>query len=107
MNAKEEFIKHVGTREVKAAVIMNGEYKVEHLQIIKPDRTLEEYEAFLEGLDYDYDEGYGGQNLFGVIWYYDGTWSERVEYDGSEWWLHQSFPEFSEILQAYTKKEAY
>ncbi len=105
MNAKEEFIKHVGIREVKAAVIRHGDYEIKHFQIIRPDRTLEEYEAFLKGLDYDYDNGFGGQNLFGVIWYYDGTWSERGEYDGSEWWEHQSLPEFSVVLQQYTPEE--
>lgn len=52
--------------------------------------TTDEWNSFLVSLDFEYDSGYGGQELFGVIWYVDGTWSERGEYDGTEWWEHQS-----------------
>ena len=51
-------------------------------------------EAVEKFLDRDYDDGYGGQELFGVIWLTDGTWIERNEYDGSEWWRHVTCPEF-------------
>lgn len=40
----------------------------------------------------DYDNGYGGQELFGTIVFKDGTWLERGEYDGSEWWEHRKHP---------------
>lgn len=40
----------------------------------------------------DYDNGYGGQELFGTIVFKDGTWLERGEYDGSEWWEHRKQP---------------
>lgn len=40
----------------------------------------------------DYDDGYGGQELFGTIWLKDGSWYERAEYDGSEWWVHRVCP---------------
>ena len=39
-----------------------------------------------------YDDGYGAQHLKGVITLKDGTWYERAEYDGSEWWRHLSPP---------------
>lgn len=42
----------------------------------------------------NYDNGYGSaevaQDLVIVFW--DGTWLERYEYDGSEWWEHKSTP---------------
>lgn len=46
----------------------------------------------LPQLDFDYDNGYGRQELEGTIWYADGTWSDRGEYDGSEWWAHRKCP---------------
>ena len=54
--------------------------------------TKEEWNEFIEKLDFEYDSGYGSQKLFGCIWYTDGTWSTRGEYDGSEWWEHHSCP---------------
>lgn len=35
---------------------------------------------------WDYDAGYGSQLFYGWITFKDGTWIERHEYDGSEWW---------------------
>jgi deoxyribonuclease-4 len=52
--------------------------------------TLDEV---LPQLNFYYDDGYGGQELFGYVWYEDGTWSDRGEYDGSEWWQHQTRPD--------------
>jgi hypothetical protein len=54
--------------------------------ILKVGFTKEDLNNFLEELNFNYDAGYGGQELFGTIWYKDGTWAERGEYDGSEWW---------------------
>lgn len=60
--------------------------------------TLEEYMLFLAALDFEYDAGYGGQELFGTIWYADGSWSDRGEYDGSEWWEHHTVPDIPVYL---------
>lgn len=53
----------------------------------------EDMVVFLEKLNFFYDSGYGGQNLYGIIWYDDMSWSDRGEYDGSEWWSYQTIPE--------------
>ena len=47
---------------------------------------------FLNTIDLNYDSGYGTQHYLGKIWYADGTWSTRSEYDGSEWWTHNACP---------------
>lgn len=44
-------------------------------------------------LNFNYDSSFGAQELFGYVWFTDGTWSERGEYDGSEWWKHIERPE--------------
>lgn len=54
--------------------------------------TDEQYGEFMQKLDFTYDSGYGSQNLDGVIWFRDGSWADRGEYDGSEWWQHQTRP---------------
>lgn len=40
----------------------------------------------------EYDSGYGSQEWEGWVSFTDGTWIERSEYDGSEWWSHKSCP---------------
>lgn len=61
--------------------------------------TKAEYDAFIKKLDVEYDDGYGGQELFGTIWLKDGSWMDRGEYDGSEWWNHQVVPEIPNELE--------
>ena len=54
--------------------------------------------TFLNSLDFTYDNGYGGQELFGTLWLKDGTWFSRSEYDGSEWWKHNVLPEIPDDI---------
>ena len=51
-----------------------------------------------ELLKIDYDDDYGCQNLFGLILMDDGSWYERGEYDGSEWWNHKHTPSVDEVI---------
>ena len=88
MNAKEELIEHVADKEVGFVSIVFSENPTYDLIVIKG-----KLEEVLPLLDFDYDDGYGGQELFGYIWYTDGTWSERGEYDGSEWWEYKKRPD--------------
>lgn len=102
-NAKEEFLGHIEGLKVKCAKIsreLYWEHESEHLKsLLKVGYTEEGYNNFLKSLDFQYDSGYGSQQVFGTIWFEDGTWSERGEYDGSEWWEHNKLPEiFKELL---------
>lgn len=51
------------------------------------------WEKFVGVADYEYDSGYGGQEvahdlvIVGIDW-----WLERGEYDGSEWWSFKKLP---------------
>jgi hypothetical protein len=86
MNAKKELLDHLRGREVKyVRVILKHSY--DNNETI--EGTLDEV---LPKLDFDYDNGYGGQYMEGTIWYSDETWSDRGEYDGSEWWEHRECP---------------
>jgi hypothetical protein len=66
---------------------------------LKVNYTEKEFESFLESLDFEYDAGFGLQELFGTVWLEDGTWLTRGEYDGSEWWEYHKLPEIpAELL---------
>ena len=60
--------------------------------------SREDLEEFLKKLDFRYDSGFGGQELFGTVWFQDGSWLERGEYDGSEWWAFKETPEIPKEL---------
>jgi len=104
MNAKQELIKHLSfnttVSSLKCAHIQLGnEYGKDNLTILlKVNHTPEEFEEFLNKLDVTYDDGFGMQELFGRLWFTDNSWSDRAEYDGSEWWEHRSYPEIPSHL---------
>lgn len=66
---------------------------------LKVGYTKKDYDNFLESLDFEYDDGYGSQELGGNIWFADGTYADRGEYDGSEWWEYHKVPEVPEALK--------
>jgi hypothetical protein len=105
MNAKKELIELLEQVIVDihcAKVSLHARYvngNTSKAALLKVDHTPEELDEFLDGLDFDYDNGYGGQELFGTIWFVDGTYATRGEYDGSEWWEHHTCPEIpAELL---------
>lgn len=93
-NAKKEFLEHVGNKEIACAFVqIDGPRECLPLNF-----TLEQFDIFLMTINKGYDSGYGGQQLDGVIWYRDGTWSERAEYDGAEWWEYKRMPDIPRWL---------
>ena len=103
MNAKEEFVYHTAGNVVKCASITIGDVWFDDddestTYSLPVGYTQEQYDAFLQSIDTEYDSGYGGQELFGTIWYTNGNWSSRGEYDGSEWWEYHICPSIPESL---------
>ncbi len=116
-NAKTELLYHLKSLEkirgslipIKCATIdagtyhwYNEEYTKDKKSIdLKEGYTQEEYEEFLNKLDFEYDNGYGGQELYGTVWLMEeGSWYERGEYDGSEWWEYKRCPSIPNELKA-------
>lgn len=104
-NAKEELqdkLKKAGTT-IKCALlrdVRSYDEKEQREFTLPVGHSKEQLTAFLSALNYNYDSGYGGQELEGIVWLNDGTWLDRGEYDGSEWWQHQKLPEIpSNLLQ--------
>lgn len=100
-NAQIEFLSHVKDKaRIECVEITYFEKGAsERSYKLKVGYSLEDYQQFLESLNFDdYDDGYGTQNLYGTIWYSNDTWSTREEYDGSEWWEYNSIPEIPNYL---------
>ncbi len=94
-NAKKELLEAVkDTAKIKCASIFYEGWENEaSKKVLKLNHTNDEYNEFLNSLDFEYDSGYGGQELYGIVWLEDGTWLSRGEYDGSEWWEHNVLPD--------------
>jgi hypothetical protein len=110
-NAKEELLGHLERNKsiVKCATIncsLSNWYREELTEDrrsidLKEGYTQEEYEEFLHRLDFEYDNGYGGQQVYGTVWLMEeNTWIERGEYDGSEWWEYKQCPKIPNELKA-------
>jgi hypothetical protein len=106
-NAKDELLSQlVGKASIKCVRISKGDdtfYAHEwdlpvKIVTLKVGYSEQEYLQFLEQLNFKYDSGFGGQELFGTVWLSDGTWLSRGEYDGSEWWDYNKLPEIPNEL---------
>ena len=90
MNCKKEFIELVVSAECKVKCVKihteNWSYDPEDVFKLKVGHTEDELNTFLAVIDFDYNSGYGSQRLYGNVWFTDGRWACRQEYDGSEWW---------------------
>jgi hypothetical protein len=75
--------------EIRCASIRHNDTNI----VLKDNHTQKDYLDFLDRLDFEYDDGYGTQELYGIVWLPDGTWLDRGEYDGSEWWTYRVCPE--------------
>lgn len=112
MNAKDELTRAVSGTDgnITCAVIeychCRGFSEAEHrTYVLTEGHSTVELDAFLDSLDFKYDNSYGSQELFGTVWLSDGTWLERGEYDGSEWWEHRERPSIPEELRFKVKNE--
>jgi hypothetical protein len=103
VNCKDVFLREIEGREVRCAEIIYGSIdwaeKYRRVARLTESFSDSEYTSFLSQIDYEYDSDYGGQKVFGYIWYTDGYWSEREEFDGSEWWENRSCPEIPKELK--------
>ena len=65
---------------------------------IKIKATKENIKNAFSNLNFDYDEDYGSQELYGIVLFDDNSWLERAEYDGAEWWEYKKPPTIEEVL---------
>lgn len=100
MNARTELIHSLMNirRKIKCAIVSSTDWDGTKTSLLKIGYSDKDYQDFLDSLDYNYDAGYGYKELDGTVWFEDGTWMSRAEYDGSEWWEFQIVPPIPEQL---------
>jgi hypothetical protein len=102
-----EFLRHLESiqkdnKEIKCVQLDILEtYDTSVVIILNPNYSVNDYDNFLKAMNVEYNSGYGRQELYGYIWYNDGSWSERYEYDGSEWWEYKKCPPFPACLEKW------
>lgn len=108
VNAKDELlsfldnISFLNNRELKCFVIHCASVdKDEDDDIVVVDlpvsHTEDDLEKALDALDVDYQTG-SLPRITGTIWFKDGSWATRREYDGSEWWHLNVLPKIPGFL---------
>ena len=99
INAKDEFIETAVLMGVKCAKI--GLYQKEPA-LLKVGFDAKDFNKFLSEIDFDYENNHDDNDLqlFGAIWFTDGSWAVREEVDGSEWWEIHNPPPIYESLQS-------
>lgn len=99
-NAKEEFLEEIKDKKLICARIGLDENHFgdsPDWNILKPNYSQEDFDNFCKELDFEYDDGYGSQELFGIILFED-SYSDRYEYDGSEYWNNHKMPTIEEVI---------
>lgn len=101
-NCKDDFLEETKNKNVLCAEISYGCDNVEDGRkkkaILPIGYSAVEMQNFLRAINYEYDAGHGNKEVFGTIWYTDGTWSERGEYEGAEWWKYKSCPQIPDEM---------
>lgn len=105
INCKDEFLQHTMGKNIVCATLTHSD-ECDTSYNLPVGYTSEQLQQFLAATDFQYDVGYGSQYLYGTIWYTDGTWSSRGEYDGSECWEHNVRPVIPEELVSNYKLNA-
>jgi len=98
VNAKEELLKKLNQvnkniEDIDAYCIFY--YEFEKCKEINGENPND----LLDFLNFEYDDGYGLQHLFGKILFKDKSWLERTDYDGLEWWEYLKSPNKEELLK--------
>lgn len=105
MNAKIELLeaieKHCPFHYVKCAKIeYAGDWdEPNKVVLLKVNHSVNDWNEFLKQLgSIEYSNGFGMQELYGIVWMTHNSWFERHEYDGSERWVYKTYPIIPAIL---------
>jgi len=94
----DEEIKDSGhtSADIKWITLSYGNYNIPIIKL-PPTESIAGYsKAKKLYKDIDYDDGYGGQELDGIVVFYDNSWLERWENDGSEDWEFKQTPQIKD-----------
>lgn len=96
MNAKDKIQLLLDTYilELRCAVV---QYKGKRVKLCD-GYTEEQYAEFMRSLDFEYDNGYDRQLVYGTLWFKTGTWA--TNHDCSDLWDYHRWPEIPEYLKS-------
>lgn len=99
MNARKEFLDEIKGRKLVCAKIGIDVDWPDNKKwfVLKNKYNDKDFDDFCSQIDIEYDAGYGSQELFGMI-LFDDSYSDRGEYDGSEWWENHKMPTVENIM---------
>jgi len=71
----------------------------------KDGRYALDWPAFAAIADVEYDDGHGSQEIAAelVVVFDDGSWLQRGEYDGAEWWDYCATPQRRADARPFTQ----
>jgi hypothetical protein len=102
-NAKQELLNAMGSSitDLRCATITYNPFYGDRPKkvVLKEGYTQADLDEFISKLDFEYDAGYGSQELFGMVWFKDGAWMDRYEYDGAESWDWHKYPSIPDELK--------
>lgn len=110
INAKDELLEalnwhEISINEIVAAEVVydgncddDGNYLPSDVYRLPAGWVQADLDVFLDNLDFDYNAGFGAQEVYGTVWLTDNRWLDRGEYDGSEWWELMKYPELPDYL---------
>ena len=105
-NAKQELLDTMGLNiaNLRCATITHNPFDWSDetppkKMVLKEGYTQADLDEFISKLDFEYDGGYGSQELFGMVWFNNGYWMDRYEYDGAERWDWHKYPSIPEELR--------
>lgn len=100
-NVKFAFVRYSGNNYEDAIIDSIEDDSIKPVEaVLRSNRTKDDETTFLNALkSINYDNGYGTQELEGVIVFNDDTWLSRWEYDGSEGWCKNIIPEEKDYFE--------
>jgi hypothetical protein len=96
MNAKQEFIDHIEGHTIKCAFINKDVQRISRISEVfsfnlKEGYTPEEYEEFLNSLDFAYTPCMPPISIYGIVWYEEEGIYSLNEGIGAEGWSKYNF----------------
>ena len=71
--------------------ILSSGHCITDIDYVQDDQYSCSWADIQQRFDVEYDSGYGDSYINQLqIVFKDGTWLERAEYDGSEWWEYKA-----------------
>lgn len=67
--------------------------------ILKENWSNNEWLRLLYTFNFDYNNYANRQLLYGFVWFKDGSWLERYNSDGSEYWVYKKTPDIPSLLK--------